>query len=140
MHDEQMTVALDFISAHRMAVVATTAAGGEPECALVAYASNGSRLVIGTDSTTRKYENLVRNGRIAVVIGMEAPRTLQYEGDATELSGENARQLAALLLAKHPETAPFVACPTARTFLIMPRWLRFSDYSAMPPAVFEIRF
>jgi nitroimidazol reductase NimA-like FMN-containing flavoprotein (pyridoxamine 5'-phosphate oxidase superfamily) len=140
MNEERVTRALEFISVHRMAVLATSAPDRQPECALVAYAAKGGRLIVGTDSSTRKYANLERDPRVAVVIGLDAPRTLQYEGDATELSGEAAREHAALLLERHPETAAFVSVPTARTFLITPRWMRFTDYSSMPPDIFELHF
>lgn len=140
MSDERVALALDFISLHRMAVLATTAPDGSPSCALVSYAAKGAHLIVGTDSTTRKYQNLQRDRQVALVIGLDAPRTLQYEGEATELRGEAAREHAALLLDRHPETAVFVSVPTARTFLITPRWMRLTDYSSVPPEVFELRF
>jgi PPOX class probable F420-dependent enzyme len=139
MHEDRLKLALDFLALHRMAVLATVAADGSPECALVSYAARGGELIFGTDSTTRKYANLKRSPRVAVVVGHEAPRTLQYEGTAEELSGARERELAALLLARHPETAAFVSVPTARTFLVSPRWMRLTDYSTTPPGVLEIR-
>jgi hypothetical protein len=140
MKDEQLRVALDFISVHRMAVIATCTTDRAPECALVSYAARGDHLIVGTDSASRKYRNLTANARVAVVIGLDAPVTLQYEGVATELHGAAAVEHAALLLERHPETALFVAGPTARTFLIAPRWMRYTDYSTLPPDIFELRF
>ena len=140
MNDERLRVALDFISVHRMAVIATCTPDRAPECALVSYAAKGDHLIVGTDSASRKYANLTANARVALVIGLEAPATLQVEGEATELHGEAAAEHAALLLERHPETALFVSCPTARTFLIAPRWMRYTDYSTLPPEVFELRF
>ena len=140
MHDERLTIALDFIAVHRMAVIATCTALHEPSCALVAYAAQGAELIVGTDDTTRKYANLQRSPRVALVIGRDGPTTLQYEGEARELDREAARPRAALLLARHPETAPFLSHAGARTFLIAPRWLRFTDYSSPSPNIFELSF
>jgi hypothetical protein len=140
MSDERVALALDFISSHRMAVLATSAPDGGPSAALVSYAAKGALLIVGTDGTTRKYANLKADPRVALVIGLSAPKTLQYEGEATELHGDAAREHAALLLDRHPETAVFVSVPTARTFLITPRWVRLTDYSSVPPEVFELRF
>jgi hypothetical protein len=140
MNAERLRVALDFISVHRMAVVATTAPDRAPECALVSYAARGDHLIVGTDSASRKYRNLAEDPRVALVIGLEAPATLQYEGEATELHGEAAAEHAALLLERHPETQLFVSGPTARTFLIAPRWMRYTDYRTLPPEVFELHF
>ena len=135
-----MALALDFLSAHDMAVIATCTVDRAPECALVAYAAKGAALIVGTDEDTRKYENLRHLPRVALVIGWEGPTTLQYEGEATELRGAAADEHAALLFTRHPEAAVFLSGPLARTFLVAPRWLRYTDYSGPIPAIFELRF
>ena len=77
---------------------------------------------------------------MALVIGWEGPTTLQYEGEATELRGAAAEEHAALLFARHPEAAVFLSGPAARTFVVAPRWLRYTDYAGPVPAIFELRF
>jgi hypothetical protein len=129
----------DFISRHGLAVMATCAPGQRPECALVAYAARGGDLVVVTSADSRKYANLRQNPRVALVIGLEGPSTLQYEGEATEPAGEEARALGALVLARHPTTAVFLSAD-ARTIVVRPGWMRLTEYTRVPPGVVEVRF
>ena len=140
-NEESGKIVFDFISAHGLAVIATCSADGKPANALVAYAEkDGHMLIFCTDASTRKYANLQKNSQVAIVINGVQPTTLQYEGEATELAGGEAEEHNEILLQKHPDTAMFVLQPTSRTFLVKPRWARFTDFSCMPHVIVEWHF
>jgi len=114
---------------------------GKPESALVAFAEmENLQIVFGTSDTTRKYKNLKNNQHISFVIGRDdrdARITIQYEGIAAELAGDEAQKYAALLAEKNPATAKFLNDPHQRYFLVTPTWIRYSNYSGTPREIFE---
>jgi pyridoxine/pyridoxamine 5'-phosphate oxidase len=72
-----------FISRHKYAVLSTVTKENLPECALVGFAvTHDLKLIFDTTSTSRKYQNLIENPAIALVIGWDKERTVQYEGSA----------------------------------------------------------
>ena len=79
----------DFIRARPLAVLATVSASGAPEAALVGIAATPDlELVVDTLDATRKFPNLLRNPRIAFVIGWDTEETLQCGGIADQPEGE----------------------------------------------------
>lgn len=79
--------ALDFLKQHIIAVVATTDEDHQPNAATVLYhIDDNMNLFFMTRKQTRKYKNIKRNGRIAVVVGMgDGQGTIQAEGEAEVL-------------------------------------------------------
>ncbi len=81
----------NFIKQHKLAVVSTLSIDNKPEAALVGFAiSEDLEIVFDTVKTSRKYQNLLQNSAVAVVIGWDNETTVQYEGIATELTGPEA--------------------------------------------------
>lgn len=109
-----------------------------PESALVAFSQNRElELFFMTFVDSRKYPNLQSNPTTSLVIGFEY-LTLQYEGIAKELTSPSHKE--ALDAFKHKETpcAPdFLNNPRARFFKVVPRWIRYSDYTSCPAKIFE---
>lgn len=79
--------ALDFLKQHIIAVVATTDEDHQPNAATVLYhIDDNMNLFFMTRKQTRKYKNIKRNGRIAVVVGTgDGQGTIQAEGEAEVL-------------------------------------------------------
>jgi pyridoxine/pyridoxamine 5'-phosphate oxidase len=121
--------ALEFIRHHGLAVVATGAPDGAPEAALVNIAvTDDLELIFYSLEETRKCARLRENPRIAVVIGWDSNRTLQYEGLADEPQNEELERLKSVYAAARPNASFQMAWPGLVYFRIKPKWLRLSDY------------
>lgn len=51
---------------------------------------------------SRKYKNLKNNPKVAVAIGWEEKKTLQYEGEAEELEGKELEKFKEIYFKKNP--------------------------------------
>src|SRR5437016_5209207 len=79
-----------FIAANRLAVLSTVTPAGASQSALVGVATTPDlEIIFDTVKTSRKYANLIANPRCSVVVGCIGEATLQYEGEARELSGDD---------------------------------------------------
>ncbi|MBP9719476.1 MAG: pyridoxamine 5'-phosphate oxidase family protein, partial [Candidatus Levybacteria bacterium] len=97
-------------------------------------------LIIGTANTSRKYRNIIQNNKVALVIGgWEDHITIQYEGVAIELAGEEKEKLTEIYLTKIPEVKKYALRPEQRFFKIIPSWIRCTGYSK-EAEVFEVNF
>src|ERR1039458_6326760 len=87
--NEELRTALEFAREQRLAVLSTVSPAGEPQSALMGVAvTPGFEIVFDTVKSSRKYGNLGANSRAAFVIGCSSEISIQYEGIAQELSGE----------------------------------------------------
>ena len=78
MTDEELELALEFATRHRLAVLSTASREGQPQSALMGVAITPDfEIVFDTLTTSRKYANLCVNRRVALVIGCESETTLQ---------------------------------------------------------------
>lgn len=78
-----------FMDRESLAVLATVTENGQLEAALMGFAVTPQlEIVFDTVKSSRKYPNLKNNPRIAWVIGCTTEVTVQYEGVAEELEGE----------------------------------------------------
>jgi hypothetical protein len=111
----------------RLAVLATES-GGQPHASLVAVTPVGRlrELVFATYRTTRKYGNLVRNSRVAVLMhGADTPGqqaqggiVLTASGLAHECTGAHGDVLAAAHLQRHPNLAGFLGSADCAVFCV----------------------
>jgi pyridoxine/pyridoxamine 5'-phosphate oxidase len=121
----------------RMGVVSTVSATVQPQAAIVGVAVGDElELVFDTLSTTRKYENLVREPRVAVVMG-EGELTVQIEGRADVPSGAELARVKAIYFATWPDGRDRAAWPNISWVRIRPTWIRVSDFAATPPSIRE---
>jgi len=129
---------LAFIRRHRLAVVASSAAGA-PQAAVVGIAvTDELELVFDTLGDTRKARNLRRDGRAAVVIGWDDEQTLQLEGDADEPAGETLTRLQRCYFQAFPDGPTRLSWPGITYFRIRPSWARFSDFRPDSSRVIEL--
>ncbi len=75
---------VSFIKANRLAVIATVAPNGIPEAAIIYYGwDNDLRIDCCTYNTSRKFQNIQTNKKVALVIGQEVKAVeLQLQGTA----------------------------------------------------------
>ncbi|QQG50032.1 MAG: pyridoxamine 5'-phosphate oxidase family protein [Candidatus Berkelbacteria bacterium] len=129
---------LEFIKRHQVCVLATSSKTGKPEAAAIEFAETDNfELIFDTFSTYRKYPNLKANPNVAVVIGWE-DATVQYEGVATEVDGEEMEELKNIFVKKNPGASKFFDIPETRYFKVTPEWLRYRDYSTTPETLIEL--
>jgi pyridoxine/pyridoxamine 5'-phosphate oxidase len=121
----------------RMGVVSTVSATGQPQSAIVGIAvADTLELVFDTLTTTRKYANLVREPRVAVVMG-EGELTVQIEGRADVAAGAELVRLQQIYFGTWPDGRDRAAWAHITWVRIRPTWIRVSDFAATPPSIRE---
>jgi general stress protein 26 len=127
----------DFMKQHKLAVVSTVSADDTPESALVGIGvSRDLEIVFDTVKTSRKYENLLQNPKVALVIGWDDETTVQYEGIATELAGHDDDLYREVYYEAYPDGRDRAAnWPGLVHFKVTPNWLRYSNFN--DPVVVE---
>jgi pyridoxine/pyridoxamine 5'-phosphate oxidase len=134
----ELETALDFARGQRLAVLATVAPAGEPQSALMGVAVTPDfELVFDTVRSSRKYGNLSTNPRVAFVIGCTGEKSIQYEGVAHELSGEELERYLMVYFAAFPDGPERRNWPGMTYFVVRPKWIRYCDYGQRPPAIRE---
>ncbi|OGE31010.1 hypothetical protein A2631_04995 [Candidatus Daviesbacteria bacterium RIFCSPHIGHO2_01_FULL_44_29] len=134
---------LAFLKEHTLCVISTIHADGHgPESAVVAFVETDNlEIVFGTSNISRKYKNIQADNRVALVIGWSSETgTIQYEGQASELSKEESEKYALLQIAKNPSSASFKDREDQRYFIVKPSWIRFMDFGSKPPQTYELNF
>lgn len=118
-----------FVRARRLGVVATTGPDGHPEAALVGIAATEEcELVFDTSARSRKHDNLVRDPRVAVVVGWDDEVTLQIEGVADKPTDADRDRCLTAYFAQYPDGRQRAEDPDITHFRIRPRWARRADF------------
>jgi general stress protein 26 len=132
---------LDFIKSQRLAVLTTINSSNKPESAAMGVGETDNlELIFGTYLSSRKYKNLQSNPNVSVVIGWDNNITVQYEGIATEIEGEEKEKLVTLYYTKHKNAQKYKDKPEERYFKVTPKWLRYSNLNSETWDIFEITF
>lgn len=128
-----------FLRAQKWAVQASVTKSGAPQAAVIGVAvSDELEIVFDTRGDTRKAENLRSNPRIAVVMGWDEGRTVQIEGIADEPTGDELARIKQVYFAKFPDGPMRESWPGIAYFRVRPSWIRFSDFTTVPPTVVEL--
>jgi len=137
---KEMGLLYNFMKAHKLAVMSTVTSDSRPESAVIGIGvKENLELVCSTFRSSRKYENIHQNPRVALVIGWEDNKTVQYEGAAEEITDEVSPEDLQLLTSV-PSIAKHLEWEHRTFFKIRPTWIRFSDLSMDPWERFEISF
>ncbi len=134
---------LEVMQSHRLTVIATVdPERNRPEAACIAFAEKDDlSLIFGTSNRSRKYKNLQLNPHVSFVIGWsDEVGTIQYEGIATELEGEEAIECGKILADKNENARRFLTKEDQRYFLVTPTWIRLVDKTKMPEEKVEVSF
>lgn len=128
-----------FLQSRRHTVIATVDEANRPESALIGFGQTEQlELIFGTSNTSRKYLNIMQNNNVSFVIGWEDDGiTIQYEGIAAEIFGEEREKMVALYHTKVPGAAVFKDLPDQAYFKVTPKWIRCSDFSTGKPEIVE---
>jgi Pyridoxamine 5'-phosphate oxidase len=141
MTQEELEIALKFARSQRLAVLSTVSTEGQPQAALMGIAITPDfEIVFDTLRTTRKYYNLCANRRVALVIGCASEITLQYEGSAEELRGDELAKYLPVYFAAFPDGPERQNWPGMTYFVVRPKWLRHCDYGHRPPLIREFEW
>lgn len=141
MNEDIKKLIRELLRRHKLAVISTVTKDGSPEAAVIEFGETDDlKLVFDTFVTYRKYKNLQHNKRTAFVIGWDENITVQYEGDAYELSGEELERYKQLYFKKNPKAQKWESRPEIRYFKVTPRWIRHSNLNVNPWEIQEVDF
>jgi nitroimidazol reductase NimA-like FMN-containing flavoprotein (pyridoxamine 5'-phosphate oxidase superfamily) len=111
----------DLLKNQRLAVLSTHR-DGQPYASLVAFAASEDlkSLVFATTRSTRKYDNLRKIPRVALLVDSRSNRDEDFHeavgvtatGGAEELTGGEKEAFMKIYLEKHPHLRDFVASPS----------------------------
>jgi Pyridoxamine 5''-phosphate oxidase. len=113
-----------------LAVVATAGPDGAPQAALVGVAATDEgELVFDTSRASRKVANLIRNARVALVIGgWQDEVTLQCEGVADILDGDELLRCRPFYFDQYPDGLERAKHPDIVYVRARPQWVRCADF------------
>ena len=118
----------DALENQNLAVLATHSSG-QPYANLVGFLATKSlkEIVFATRCTTRKYMNIVKDSRVALVIDTRSNEKADFHkamavtitGKAQEVGGEEREKLAELYLEKFPHLIEFVSSSQCGLFKVI---------------------
>lgn len=133
------TELISFIRNRGLAVLATSNADGHPQAALVGVAAtDAAEIVFDTVTSSRKYANLTRDGRVALVIGWDEEQTVQLEGVAHEITHPTLDAAVVAYYEQYPDGRDRAMWSEIVYIRVTPTWARYSDYRLDSPQVVEI--
>jgi general stress protein 26 len=106
-------IILKLLDEHRVMTLATNRPDGWPQVTMVGYVNDGYLLYCFIPRDTQKYANLLRDRRVSIAIGSDAPNPLDIKG--LSLAGQASEvtdplefdYIAKLRLKRFPEYATF---------------------------------
>lgn len=136
---DKKKIILDFIKKHTLAVISTVGADHKPESAVLEFGETDElELIFDTFKSSRKYKKLQTNTYVAFVIGWDDDITVQYEGIAGEVVGEQASKYKKAYWAKNPKAERWESREGITYFKVTPTWIRYSDLTVDPWNIIEI--
>ncbi len=130
-----------FIAQCKLGVLSTLAEASAPQSALVGIAvTQKLEIIFDTVKSSRKYPNLIARRRCSLVIGWAGEQTVQYEGEAEKLQGQELKRCQEVYFQAWPECRTHLAWPGIVYFVVQPRWIRYSDFDQNPPFIQEFPF
>lgn len=130
---------LDFVKKNSLCVLSTATLSGKTESAVMAYTvKDDFTILMSTETTTRKYPNILENFQASVVIGgLSNDPSVQLDGQIKVLQGPQADDAKNTILSLHPDMAAYINTPNTKFLAFTPVWLRYSDFSQNPPEIVE---
>lgn len=129
---------IPFLRKYRLAVQASVASDGTPQAAVIGIAiSDQLELVFDTLESTRKYQNLRANPRIALVVGWDDEITAQIEGIVDFPIGSELQRIRDAYFVPYPDGRDRLAWPGITHARVRPTWIRYSDFTRDPPLILE---
>ncbi|MBI2622016.1 pyridoxamine 5'-phosphate oxidase family protein [Candidatus Microgenomates bacterium] len=130
---------LNFIKKQTIGVIATVGKDSKPEAAVIEFGETDNlELIFDAYHASRKCLNIRHNNNVAFVIGWDEDITVQYEGQAFELEGEERERYKKMYFKKNKRAQRWETVQGIIYFKIVPKWLRYSDLNKDPWEIFEI--
>ena len=123
-----------FITQQKLAVISTISSDGNPESALVGIAvSIYLEIIFDTVTASRKYQNILHNPKVSIVVGWDDEITVQYEGIATVLGNDgDADNMREMYYRAYPDGRERAdTWPGLVHIKISPRWIRYSNFNEL---------
>lgn len=137
-----------FMRSVPLVTAATLSQDGAPQAALLGVATSDQlELVFDTVDNSRKFGNVLRDGRIAVVFGVAGgyvsgshdERTVQYQGVADVPSGDELKRVQEEIYFKlFPDGRERLKWAHIAYVRVRPVWMRYTNYNVNPPEIAEI--
>ena len=122
-------------------MLSTLSETGAPHSALVGIAVTPNlEIIFDTVKSSRKYPNLIARHRCSIVIGWAGEQTVQYEGEAAELEGQELKRCQEVHFQAWPNGPVRLAWPGIVYFVVRSRWICCSDFDQNPPQIQEFTF
>lgn len=119
--------------------ILSTCSENKPQSALMGFGiSDNLEFVFGTSTKTRKFKNINKQSKVSIVVGWNDSRSVQYEGNAQVLQGEELRKYKEIYFYQKPSARKLENLPDQVYFKVAPVWVRYTDVSDKPWRVFEI--
>lgn len=128
-----------FLHEHTLAVISTFGKD-YPESAVIEFGDNGLELIFDAYKNSRKCQNVQRSPNVSFVIGWDENKTVQYEGLASLLEGEELEQYKQYYFAKLPESRKWEHQPGIVYYKVIPKWIRYTDLNMHPWEIKEFTF
>ena len=130
----------DIAKCKRYLVVSSVSESGAPEAALMGFAvTPANEIVFDTLASSRKAVNLARNPKAALVIGWDDQISIQIEGPARRPAGDDLASAKEAYFRAWPDGRARETWPDIAYVVVQPKWVRYSNYAAGPPAVEEFK-
>ena len=131
-------IILNFLQTQHHMIIATVNGQGKPEAAFVGFAeSDDLSLIFGTSTASRKYRNIQIDNYVAIVFGSEKGITVQYEGTASSLIGEELLAYKKMYFTKMPSSQKYENNKDQNYLKITPNWLGYTDYAKEEIEIFD---
>ncbi len=131
MKKDDKKVVIDFIKKNKIGTSSTISPDGKPEATSMAISQKDNlELIFQTPNNTRKYYNLKRNPRVAIVFGFDVDEfiTIQYEGIAREAEAQEIDECRKIHINKGEKSQEYAYLPQNKYFIVKPRWIRYWDF------------
>jgi general stress protein 26 len=130
---------IGFLRGHRLAVETSVAPDGHPQAAVIGFAvSDFLEIVFDTVTSSRKYQNLRRDPRVALVIGWDGEITAQIEGVVDFPTGDELDRVRECYFVAYPDGRDRLSWPGITHARVRPTWIRHSDFTQDPPRIVEM--
>ena len=135
-HSLTPTGLLSYLRAQPWAIEASVTPQGAPQAAVIGVAvTDRWELLFDTVTQSRKHQNLVKNPRVAFVIGWEHERTVQYEGIAEMPTAAELSAVQSCYFDRFPDGPTRLSWPGLVYW--RPTWIRYSNFGVEPPIIQE---
>ncbi len=121
--------------------VLSTSSDDRPQSALMGFGiSEDLDFIFGTSNKSRKYNNIQNNSNVSIVVGFDQGKTVQCEGIAELLEGEELDKYKNIYFTLRPSVKKYESLPDQVYFKVKLNWLRYTDVTKQPWDVTEINF